>query len=91
MTDTTKPDDAATQREPRPRWKCPSCGSTNVQISLPTWYRETDDYALEMVDTDSEADISYWFCEDCDSSESGEPDENIPDEDDEDEEDDNGN
>jgi len=28
------------------RWKCPKCGSTHVQVSLPTWYRETSDGTL---------------------------------------------
>lgn len=59
------------------RWKCPSCGSPKVQISLPTWYREygLDDQPgeLEMVETDSAADVLWWWCEDCQETESGLP------------------
>lgn len=55
------------------KWKCPACGSHNVQISLPTWYKETQDGQLEAVEVDSEADVLWWWCEDCDESELGEP------------------
>jgi len=55
------------------RWKCPKCGSTHVQISLPTWYRETSDGSLTLVSTDGEADVQFWHCEKCEASDSGEP------------------
>jgi hypothetical protein len=54
-----------------PRWKCSDCGSTNVQVSLPTWYTETLDKIepLEMVETDSDAEVMYWWCVDCENTE----------------------
>ncbi len=55
------------------RWKCPSCGSHDVQVSLPTWYRETSEGNLVMVNTDGEASVQYWHCEACDDGGSGEP------------------
>jgi rubredoxin len=55
------------------KWKCRECGSINVQISLPTWYRESQDGDLMLVDTDYEADPIYWYCEDCDTSDNGSP------------------
>jgi hypothetical protein len=57
-----------------PKWQCPECKSTNVQISLPTWYTETQDGELTMVETDAEASIKWFFCADCDYSDDGEPD-----------------
>jgi DNA-directed RNA polymerase subunit RPC12/RpoP len=57
-----------------PRWKCPSCGGTDVQISLPTWYTETLDGDLTMVETDSDACVSWWYCETCSETGDGEPD-----------------
>lgn len=57
------------------RWKCPECGSHDVQISLPTWYREKTDGQLEFVETDAEADVMWWYCPDCDESGMGQPDE----------------
>ena len=59
---------------PDSRWKCPKCGSTHVQVSLPTWYRETSDGTLVMVNTDGEASVQFWYCEECEESSSGEPD-----------------
>lgn len=56
------------------RWKCPKCGSTDVQVSLPTWYRETSGGTLVMVNTDGEAAVQYWHCETCEEGGSGEPD-----------------
>jgi hypothetical protein len=62
-----------------PRWKCPCCDSPNVQVSFPTWYHETvtgpeqASADLEFVETDSEADISWWYCENCDESDNGSP------------------
>lgn len=45
-----------------PRWKCPECGSKNMQISLPAWHTETDE----------EADVMWW-CPDCNATGHGEP------------------
>ena len=59
---------------PDSRWKCPKCGSTDVQVSLPTWYRETSGGTLVMVDPDGEASVQYWYCEECEESSAGEPD-----------------
>lgn len=58
---------------PDSRWKCPKCGSTHVQVSLPTWYRETSEGTLIMVTTDAEASVQFWYCEECEESDSGEP------------------
>ena len=55
------------------RWKCPRCGSTDVQVSLPTWYRETSGGTLVLVNTDGEAEVQYWHCEACEEGGSGEP------------------
>lgn len=56
-----------------PRWRCPACGSTKVQISLPTWYRETRGYELEFQQTDEGADPLWWICDDCEETGKGEP------------------
>jgi hypothetical protein len=62
---------------PRPhaesRWACPKCKSLNVQVALPAWHRETAGLNLEFVETDAEADVLFWFCEDCEESDSGMP------------------
>ena len=55
------------------RWVCPHCGSENVQISLPTWYKEDTAYQLTFVNTDSEAHVLWWYCEDCEETDSGFP------------------
>lgn len=60
---------------PPPRWCCPSCKSLRVQISLPTWYRESSDFSLTFVQTDSDADPLYWYCESCEETGTGAPDE----------------
>ena len=66
------PNPSARKSAARPRWQCPECGSTNVQIALPAWCRETAD-GLEFVDTDEEADPLWWICEDCDEAGQGAP------------------
>lgn len=62
-----------------PRWQCPKCDGTNVQISMPTWYTETTDYELTFVEPDVEAEVLWWYCMDCDETDSGEPAEFDPD------------
>jgi hypothetical protein len=57
-----------------PKWKCPNCGSTDVQISLPAWHTETADGTLTYVETDSEADVQGWYCDACNDADHGEPD-----------------
>lgn len=57
-----------------PRWKCPECGSLKVQIGLPAWHYEGRD-SLVYVETDAEADIMWWYCEDCQETDSGQPEE----------------
>lgn len=57
------------------RWCCPACKSRNVQISLPHWFYESQDNELIPVEVDGEADISWWYCEDCDETDSGSPEE----------------
>jgi hypothetical protein len=60
-----------------PRWQCPNCGSTDVQVSYPTWYHETSDFERTFVETDDEAEPLWWYCEACDESESGRPEETL--------------
>ena len=55
------------------RWKCPRCGSTDVQISLPAWHTETEDGTLTYVETDAYADVQAWYCDACNDSDEGEP------------------
>lgn len=55
------------------RWRCSHCKSHNVQISLPTWYYESQGNDLTFVETDGDADISWWYCEDCDEADNGQP------------------
>lgn len=62
-----------TSPKPGPKWRCPNCNSTDVEISLPTWYTETDDGELHFVDIDAEADVLWWYCNHCSESDSGEP------------------
>jgi hypothetical protein len=57
------------------RWKCRECGSHDVQISLPTWYTETREGELEIVDTDTEAEVLWWYCTACEASALGDPNE----------------
>lgn len=58
-----------------PRWKCPKCGGTNVQVCYPAWFKESSDYELVHVDTDTEADIRSWWCEACNEGGPGKPEE----------------
>lgn len=55
------------------KWKCPACGSPDIQISLPTWFHEYENGSLEMVEPDAEADIKWFYCETCDFTDDGEP------------------
>lgn len=59
------------------RWKCPECGSVNVQIGLPAWHYEGKDCELEYIETDFEAQIMWWYCESCKESGDGAPEENL--------------
>jgi hypothetical protein len=56
-----------------PRWSCPTCGSKNVQIALPTWHRESLNGDLQFVEVDSEAEPLWWYCEDCYAVDDGSP------------------
>jgi ribosomal protein L37AE/L43A len=56
-------------------WKCPSCGSTDIQVSYPTWYRQSA-HELKFVETDDAAEILWWYCAHCDESDYGRPEEN---------------
>jgi hypothetical protein len=62
---------------PRPhaesRWACPKCQSRNVQVAIVAWHHESAGLNLTYVETDGEAEVRYWFCEDCEESDSGEP------------------
>jgi hypothetical protein len=59
-------------REPS-RWACPHCSGRNVQVSMPTWYYEATGFDLTFVETDTEAEVMFWYCEDCQESDSGQP------------------
>lgn len=52
----------------RNRWCCPCCDSRHVQVSRPAWSYETNDYSLHFVETDGEASVMSWYCEDCGES-----------------------
>lgn len=57
------------------KWRCPLCEGSNVQISLPVWFLETQDGGLHRAESaDSDADPLAWFCEDCDECGPGVPD-----------------
>lgn len=70
----------AATRPVESRWRCPCCKSLNVQVSLPTWYYESVDHDLIFADTDAEADISWWYCQDCDETDNGQPEDVLDDE-----------
>lgn len=55
------------------RWKCPDCGSGNVEISLLSWYRETTDGNLVHVSADYESEPHSWICQDCAADGEGSP------------------
>ena len=55
-----------------PRWACPLCHGTDVQVLMQSWYRETRGYNLTAVG-DPEGDILRWSCEDCDENAEGKP------------------
>lgn len=55
------------------RWACPKCGSHNVQVALPAWFREAPGLDLEYVEADGDADVLFWSCGSCEESDSGEP------------------
>jgi len=59
------------------RWKCPHCGSPDVQIGLPAWHTESKDFEVRYVETDLEADIMWWYCPNCDESGSGQPEDTV--------------
>lgn len=47
-----------------PRWACPECGSTKVQISLPAWHTEEIGGHIAYVESDEEAEVMAWACVD---------------------------
>jgi hypothetical protein len=59
----------------KPRWRCPKCHGTEVQISLPAWFEESTDHELRHVGTDDEADVMAWWCPECNGGGAGEPEE----------------
>ena len=56
-----------------PRWACPRCHGTDVQVLLPAWHYETRGHHLTTVQTDEGAAVMAWYCEDCVESDSGRP------------------
>jgi hypothetical protein len=56
-----------------PRWRCPKCGSTDVEISLPVWFVETQDLHLQQRDIDGEADPLWWFSNHCEATDTDTP------------------
>ena len=61
------------ENSPHSRWTCPACGSADVQVRLPVWFREYQDGELVEVSIDSEADPQAYYCGDCFACESGSP------------------
>lgn len=55
------------------RWKCPKCGSLNVAVCYPAWFKEACDRELQYIEADIESDVKSWHCEDCNGSDSGAP------------------
>ena len=51
---------------------CSDCQSERVEISLPCWHRESGG-ALDQQETDDAAEITSWYCVDCEESHSGSP------------------
>lgn len=46
------------------RYFCRYCGSDKIQGTLPAWFR-VNDPGLPHVDTDTDTDYAYGFCETC--------------------------
>lgn len=59
----------------KPRWKCPHCGSTAVQVCYDSWYYERDNFKLRPL-WPGEGGVRYWLCENCDTTDCGAPKEN---------------
>lgn len=57
------------------RWQCPACHGRNVQISLPARHIENTDFTIKYIETDIEAEILWWYCPDCNESDTGQPEE----------------
>ena len=58
------------------RWKCPVCGTHDVEIALPAWFKEDSEWGLDATSgVDAEADILYWVCnaEECNATGQGKP------------------
>lgn len=58
-----------------PRWKCPECGGTDIRIALPAWHTESKDGTLTYIQTDAEASVMWWLCNECEAFGDGNPDE----------------
>lgn len=58
------------------KWKCPQCDSTDVEISIPAWFRESQDHNLTHVSNDEAAEPTAWYCHGCNDSGHGAPDRN---------------
>ena len=55
------------------RWACPKCGSKDVEIALPTWYREDKGGSLTVAPEQDGTEILYWICNTCAASDQGYP------------------
>ena len=55
------------------RWACPQCGSKDVEIALPMWFRESDAYDLSPCHLDDDSDPLFWLCNTCEASDKGSP------------------
>lgn len=62
-----------TENTSRSAWRCRVCASEHVQVSLPVWFHEYQDGELRAVEVDAEADVKWWYCEDCGETGDGEP------------------
>lgn len=58
------------------RWICPQCKGENIEIALPVWFTETTNAGLIQTSVDTEADVLWWYCPNCDASDNGNPQEN---------------
>ncbi len=55
-------------------WECRSCGSADVELAFPAWYRQDPDSGeIDHTDTDFCAEPLYWACNDCGEGGGGVP------------------
>lgn len=67
-------DDPHGEPPPPSRWQCPECGSRNVLVDIPAWFRESTD-GESVFAGHSATDITGWRCESCEAEGEKYPDE----------------